>query len=208
MPAIHPSRGYAPQIVAECSLRGALRNQAAYILGTMQWETNHTMEPVKEAYWLTENWRKNNLSYYPWYGRGFVQLTLKDNYVHAQEELNLGTELTDNPDRALDPEISKVVTVRGMLEGWFTKYRLEDFITLQKSDFYNARKVVNGMKHAKEIADLAGEYDDWLLSQGYGVDDGDTPPPTGELDALVLELAQEVSHLRERVSELERWRKS
>ena len=34
--------------------------QAAYILATVWHETNATMQPVKEAYWLSEAWRQQN----------------------------------------------------------------------------------------------------------------------------------------------------
>lgn len=60
--------------------------KAAYVIATSYWETNKTMVPVKEAYWLSENWRKDNLRYYPWYGRGYVQLTWEDNYKKASKE--------------------------------------------------------------------------------------------------------------------------
>jgi hypothetical protein len=45
-----------------------LLNQVAYQLATVHWETNRTFEPVREAYWLSEEWRKRNLRYYPFYG--------------------------------------------------------------------------------------------------------------------------------------------
>src|SRR5690554_6137901 len=83
-----------------------LRNQLAYLLATAMRETGHTMKPVKEAYWLSEAWRKKNLRYYPWYGRGYVQLTWEENYKKAQKILGLGTKLTDNPDSVMDPDIS------------------------------------------------------------------------------------------------------
>jgi hypothetical protein len=33
----------------------------AYVLATAYHETNRTMQPVKEAYWLSEDWRKTHL---------------------------------------------------------------------------------------------------------------------------------------------------
>jgi hypothetical protein len=48
----------------------------AYVLATTQWETAQTFKPVREAFWKDEEWRRVNLArYYPYYGRGFVQLT-------------------------------------------------------------------------------------------------------------------------------------
>jgi peptidoglycan hydrolase-like protein with peptidoglycan-binding domain len=64
----------------ECRAQGiGLNTQTAYVLATTQWETNQTFKPVREAYWLSENWRKTHLRYHPFYGRGFVQLTWKNN---------------------------------------------------------------------------------------------------------------------------------
>ena len=68
-------------IAALCRAMGlSLKPQVAYVLATTEWETAHTFKPVKEAFWLSESWRKNHLHYYPYYGRGFVQLTWKNNY--------------------------------------------------------------------------------------------------------------------------------
>ena len=55
--------------------------QLAYVLGTVQRETANTYLPVREAYWLSEEWRKRNLRYYPAYGRGLVQITWDSNYT-------------------------------------------------------------------------------------------------------------------------------
>lgn len=56
-------------IIQECKKQGLnLNSQIAYVLATVDWETNKTFKPVKEAYWLSENWRKKNLRYYPFYG--------------------------------------------------------------------------------------------------------------------------------------------
>lgn len=52
---------------------------------------------------MTEEWRAANLRYYPYYGRGDIQLTWFDNYKSAEVELNM-PGLTANPDLALEPE--------------------------------------------------------------------------------------------------------
>lgn len=209
-------KGHARNIVAEAKNYECLRNQLAYILATAEWETAHTMEPVKEAYWLSESWREENLRYYPWYGRGFVQLTWEENYRRAQEELGLGTMLTDDPDKALDPGIAAQVLVKGCMEGWFTGKKVPDYCTLQSSDYVNARRVVNGTDHATDIAALAMDFEALLLAEGYGVDT--TPPDRPEIElpeldldkiaALLTQSAEAIEELRDRVAELERWRKS
>lgn len=159
-------------IIAKAKSQNVLRNQLAYILATARWETAHTMKPVREAYWLDESWRRENLRYYPWYGRGYVQLTWEANYKRAGAKLDL--DLTSDPDVVMEPGISASVLVIGMLEGWFTGKKLSDYVTLQKSDFVGARRIVNGTDKASQIAALARDYDDALREVGYGVD---TPPP-------------------------------
>lgn len=145
-----------------------------YILATAWWETARTMQPVKEAYWLSEDWRKNNLRYYPWYGRGYVQLTWEDNYKRAQRELGLGTSLTSNPDNAMKPEVAVRVLFIGMAQGWFTGKKLRDYITLNKTtddvtkrEYTNARRIVNGTDKAAEIATVGVDFYKALLEASY-----------------------------------------
>lgn len=152
--------GHTQALINAAHARKYLRNQCAYLLATSFLETGYTMEPVKEAYWLknAETWRKTHLRYYPWYGRGFVQLTWEKNYQRAAKELNV-PELAANPDKALDPEIAANVAVLGMQEGWFTGKKLSDYITLSQSKFYDARRIINGLDQASKIADFAKQYD-------------------------------------------------
>ena len=155
-------------ITAACKEYDLLRNQAAYVLATADWETNHTFKPVREAYWVknAEQWRKKNLRYYPWYGRGYVQLTWEQNYKLAGEKLKIN--LTEHPDLALDPVNAADIIVLGMKEGWFTGKKLSDYISLHESDFLNARRIINGTDKAKEISILADKYDAELKAEGYG----------------------------------------
>lgn len=149
--------GYTRKLIDAAKARGLLRNQVAYLLATSFWETAHTMKPVVEAYWLPESWRRKNLRYYPWFGRGFVQLTWEANYLRAEKEL--GVPFTKDPSLALDPDNAANIAVLGMQEGWFTRHKLADHIDLQHSDFYHARQIINGMDKANEIATLAQQYD-------------------------------------------------
>lgn len=158
--------GHTRLIIDTCKRHGLLRNQAAYVLATARWETAHTMQPVKEAYWLSETWRKNNLRYYPWYGRGFVQLTWETNYQRAAREI--GVPIDKRPELALDAPTAAEILVRGMSDGWFTGKKLSHYITLRASNFASARRIVNGTDKASEIAALAREYDALLKAEGYG----------------------------------------
>lgn len=162
------SKGYTRALIEECQRQKLLRNQCAYVLATAFWETARTMKPVVEAFWKSEAWRKRNLRYYPWHGRGFVQLTWERNYKLASTKLNV--DLIANPDKALDPGIAAEVLVTGMVEGWFTTKRLSDYITLAKSDFKSARHIINGNDKDDEIADIARQYDADLKREGYGAD--------------------------------------
>ncbi len=136
--------------------------QVAYIFATAYHETNATMEPVREAYWLSEAWRKKNLRYWPWYGRGHVQLTWQVNYERADQKLGLGGKLIKNPDLAMQSTISAEILVLGSKEGWFTNKKLDDFINLQKTDYEGARRIINGTDKAKLVAGYAAIFEDAL----------------------------------------------
>jgi predicted chitinase len=180
--------GHTQKIIARSRLEGLLRNQVAYVLATALWETNHTMQPVVEAYWLSEAWRNRNLHYYPWHGRGFVQLTWERNYAKASDET--GADLIAAPEAALDPDLAAHILVVGSRDGWFTGKKLSDYITLQRSDFKGARRVINGTDKSAKIAAIARRYDKALNAIGYG-EGQPTPPkvdntaPAGFISALL-----------------------
>ncbi len=158
--SVNTKLGDTQLILTQCQRQGLLRNQAAYVLATAWWETAHTMRPVREAFWLSEDWRKANLRYYPWYGRGYVQLTWHSNYAKAERILN--TDLTSDPDAVMQPDVAAQILVRGCKEGWFTDHKLGDFLTARKSDYVGARRVINGTDKAHAIAELARDYEDAL----------------------------------------------
>jgi len=170
-------------IIETCLKHSLLRNQAAYILATAWHESAHTMKPVRETLAktdakakeiLTKAWKAGKLPWVKkdywsdgWFGRGYVQLTHKANYERAGKKL--GVDLVKNPALAMEPWIAAEVLVQGSKEGWFTGKRLLDFISLTRSDFVDARKIINGTDKAGLIAGYAREYDALLKSDGYGV---------------------------------------
>lgn len=165
---------YKQLIIDTCKEYRLNRDEAAYVLGTIHLETNGTFEPVREAYWVknAEAWRKKNLKYYPWYGRGFIQLTWLENYIKAGKKL--GIDFTKDPDKVMEPKISAKIAVLGMKEGWFTGKKLEDYIDgIDESakedflEFYNARRIVNGMDRANDIAVLSEAYEKELVAINY-----------------------------------------
>lgn len=137
----------------------------AYALATAYHETNKTMKPVVEAYWLSEEWRRTHLRYYPWYGRGYVQLTWEKNYKKADDELHLSGSLLTNPNRALEPAVAAKVLVLGMSEGWFTGKKLGDYLhsdAESEGNYTQARRIINGLDRASDISHYAKLFENAL----------------------------------------------
>ena len=141
------------------------KEQIAYILATVKHETNGTFKPVREAYWLTEKKRKKLLKrYYPYYGRGHVQLTWRENYKKFTRILRKHfdddtIDLVIYPDLLLDPSYSIFVLCYGMKHGSYTGKKLSDYINRQgKCDYVNARRIVNALDKAQLIAGYAQDY--------------------------------------------------
>lgn len=144
-------------VIKEARKHGlTLPTQIAYIMATVEHETANTYKPVREAFWLSEDWRRRNLRYYPYYGRGYVQLTWKTNY---QKYSNiLGIDLVNNPDKVMNRPIALFILVHGMANGTFTGKRLGQYVNVNRTDFYSARRVINGTDRASHIANLAQEW--------------------------------------------------
>jgi predicted chitinase len=145
-------------IIAECNAMGlALRTQHAYIVATTYWESAHTFRPVREAFYLPdpESYLRAK-PYYPYYGRGYVQLTWQDNYEHYGRILQ--SDLVGNPDRALEPAIALFVLVQGFKLGAFTGHKITDYINAGGTDFMKARLCINGTDRVAEIATIAQNY--------------------------------------------------
>ena len=133
--------------------------EKAYMLATAYHETKYTMQPVREAYWMSEAWRKKNLRYYPHYGRGYVQLTWPFNYERADCELGLNGALVANLDLAMQPDIAAKIMIYGMREGSFTTKKLSDYIKNGKADYVGARRIINGTDDARLIAGYAETFE-------------------------------------------------
>ena len=157
-------------IIKEARLMGLLRNELAYVLATAYHETAHTMKPVRE--YGGETYLKSK-KYYPYVGMGYVQLTWDYNYKKASSKL--GVDFMKNPRLLLEPKYAVKILLVGMKEGWFTGKKLSDYITLQKSDYLNARRIINGVDRAKDISDLAVVYENDLKLSGYGATIVDVP---------------------------------
>lgn len=135
----------------------------AYVLATIQHETAGTFKPIKEIgsynyfkYLIGKLGIMNLEEANKFKGKGYVQITGKINYKKFGELL--GIDLLANPDLALDPETSWLITELGMSKGLFTGKALKDYIEDSTIDFIGARKIINGKDKAMEIAQLARKF--------------------------------------------------
>jgi hypothetical protein len=146
----------------------------AYLLATVFHEIATTMQPITEYGGVryfdkydTGNLAKNlgntpekDGDGYRFRGRGDVMITGYANYKKMSDLI--GVDLVGDPDKALDPEISATILVKGCTLGKFTKYKLSDFLNEGKTDYIGARKVVNGTDKNKLIASYAIVFEEAL----------------------------------------------
>jgi hypothetical protein len=148
-------------IIAEGNRRHINNEFLAYVLATAAWETAYTMQPITE--YGSQKYLRGK-KYWPYIGRGFVQLTWRDNYEKAGRIL--GVDLVGNPDLAKRPDIAVRILFDGMILGWFTGKGLDDFLDgkdeSDKEDlreFSNARRIVNGTDKQVAIGKLAISFE-------------------------------------------------
>lgn len=149
----------------------------ANALGTAYLETNKTMQPVAEAYYLEgkvrdlDAWRRKNLRYYPWYGRGYPQTTWERNYQKADDALGLKGALMKNPDLMMTAEVAAPTMVRGMQEGWFTTKKLSDYLPSSgpgtREQHKQARRIINGTDRWQDLAEYALHFQKALEKGGW-----------------------------------------
>ena len=133
--------------------------QVAYILATVEHETAGSFQPVKECYFIGEpaaEAKRKTLRYYPYYGRGYVQLTWDYNYRYYSTLL--GLDLINQPDLVMRADVSLFILIDGMKRGTFTAHRLSDFTQNDRFDFVGARQIINGKDKATEIASMANRW--------------------------------------------------
>lgn len=147
----------------------------SYALATIKRETADTFQPVKEGYWITNNRVQKLYNYYynhnrhaldtifpnglagkNYLGRGRIQTTHNYNYKNIGDKL--GIDLLNNPDLALDNETDWKILELGFSTGIWTGKKLSNYINDDIVDYYNARKIVNGLDHAREIANYAQDF--------------------------------------------------
>lgn len=133
-------------------------DELAYVLATPYHETEFTMQPVEEIgkgrghiYGLPDP-----VTGKVYYGRGFVQLTWKQNYDRAGRAI--GVDLLNHPEQALVLGNAAHILFCGMVEGWFTGKRLCDYIREDDIDYLHARRIINGLDRADDIAKYAKAF--------------------------------------------------
>lgn len=152
------------------SMSGWPLSWKAYGLATAWHETGGTMQPVREAHWLSEAWRKKNLRYWPHYGRGYVQITWLKNYewldnAAAAAGLTKPGEILANLDLAMRPDVAALALRAGLAEGRYDSQgkritdRLPDVGPATREQYVGARRLVNIQDKAGQIADYALDFE-------------------------------------------------
>ncbi len=146
----------------------------AYALATAYHETASTMLPIREYGGSTYFTRMYDVGGArpqkaiamgntspgdgPKYcGRGYVQLTWKNNYKLAGDKL--GVDLVSYPDKAMEPDIAAKIMRIGMEDGWFTGRKFSSYLPFAgpavRPQFIEARRIINGTDKSSQIADHA-----------------------------------------------------
>lgn len=141
---------------------------AAYMLATVKRETAATYRPIREfgRGRGRDYGRPHHKTGLVYYGRGYVQLTWYANYLTMGRLL--GHDLTTVPELACDPDTAYDIMSFGMRKGLFTGKSLGDYLTGEKTDYLGARRIINGMDHAAEIATDALQFEAILKSAIVG----------------------------------------
>ena len=133
---------------------GAVWNrQIAYMFATIRHEVANRYQPITEFSNTTCRRYSGGCTYK---GRGYVQLTHDYNYRKMSPVV--GVDLVANPLKALEPNISYTITSYGMFNGSFTGRALGTYIKAGTTDYYNARRVVNGTDKASLINGYAEQF--------------------------------------------------
>jgi predicted chitinase len=143
------------------------------MLATAHHETDRTMQPIheygskarlKKLYDIQGERPQTAASFgnttpgdgVKYCGRGFVQLTWKNNYAAMCEPT--GVDLVADPDRAMETPVAAKVMFFGMTTGAFTGKKLADYFSKTKADWVSARRIINGTDKANLIAGYGQQY--------------------------------------------------
>lgn len=168
------------------AMEGLPVSWVAYALATAFHETAFTMQPVKEyggrAYFMRMyditgkrpgvaralgNTEVGDGALFA--GRGYVQLTGRNNYVRAGKKV--GADLVSNPDLAMRADIAARILREGMVDGWFTGKKFATYLPAvgkaTVDQFTQARRIINGLDRAGKIALEAMGFQAALVAGGW-----------------------------------------
>lgn len=150
-------------------------HQLAYILATVFHETAKTMQPIEE-YGKGRGYdygKKLDIGTGPghripytqpdkiFYGRGHTQNTWLTNYrnlTNAAKKRGKEWDFVNHPELLLQMEPSIWATFYAMRNGTYTGKKLSNYFTSESTDFFNARKIINGMDKAETISGYASTF--------------------------------------------------
>ena len=154
------------------------KEHIAYMLATVKLETAGTFKPIAErgsaSYIqgmydpvLGKNEERKSMALAhgntakgdgeKYKGRGYVQLTWKNNYIKVKKEFNV--DVVSDPKKIMEPVLATKVMIWGMKNGIFTGVGLNKYINDSKTDYVNARRIINGTDKADKIAGYAKEFE-------------------------------------------------
>lgn len=148
----------------------------AYVLATAFHETGRELQPVREGFCssdqgsinavtslfnrgiIGENYALREANGQSYFGRGLVQITFGDNYKRLGQAIGIGNDLYDNPSLALNMEIAVKILFKGMIDGSYTSHSLRKYFFEDRTDWVNARKIINRLDKADLIADYGQKF--------------------------------------------------
>ena len=130
--------------------------QVAYMLATVKWETAHTFQPIEERggynyfkYLIGKLGIRNLIEANKFKGRGYIMITGRTNF--EKFSLIMGIDFITNPELVREPENAYKIMIYGFVNGTFTGKKITDYIDGDKLDYFNARKIINGLDKASLI---------------------------------------------------------
>lgn len=159
----------------------------AYLLATPIVETDWTMQPIKErggaAYYKRMydiegerpkkarelgNINPGDGAKFP--GMGFVQSTGRGNArkltALVKEIFKEDVDFEQTPERLMEPKYAALALIVGLERGIFTGKKLADYLRSSPPNWKEARRTVNALDRADEIAGYAKQFYADLIAAG------------------------------------------
>lgn len=143
----------------EAEKQGLTLPQLAYCFATSYHECYNWNDPSTRMTPMNEVGGDKYLKgkkYYPYFGRGLSHITWPENY--KKEAKRLGIDLVKNPELMNDIYTASNSHIYCMKNGTYTGKKLSDYINENKTDFINARRIINGLDRAADIALYADKF--------------------------------------------------